>query len=198
MKVYREELVEQSQVLRRCMSRHGGQAGVMCTDVCLHVRLQPLVQPCLPPPASWFPARFRGLLFDSDGSWEPGDIRGCNNINALHQVFTSGTRLGIINTYTLFASSAGANHHGAPWMLPSPFLCPSFLPVLQATVWKESQGSWQEWCRQHWAAHHLFTFGICIMRRGTNGSPDWLKTGWHAFGFNGHAEETSNPSWHIS
>lgn len=75
-----------------------------------------------------FPARFRGPPFDSDGSWEPGDIRGCNNINALHQVFTSGTRLGIINTYTLFASTAGANHHGAPWMLPSPFLCPSVLP----------------------------------------------------------------------
>lgn len=145
------------------------------------------------------PPHLHGLLFDSDGSWEPGDIRGCNNINALHQVFKSGTRLGIINTYTLFTSSGGANHHGAPWMLSSPSLCPSFLSSLQkATVWEESEGRGQEWCRQQWAAHHLFTFGICIMRRGTNGSPYWLKTGWHAFSFNGHAEETSNPSWHIS
>lgn len=43
-------------------------------------------------------------------------------------------------------------------------------------------------------ANHLFTFGICIMRQGANGSPGRLETGWHAFSFNGHTEETSNPS----
>lgn len=87
------------------------------------------------------PPHFHGLLFDPDGSWEPGDVRGCNNISALHQVFKSGTRLGIINTYTLFTSSGGAKHHGAPWMLASPSLCPSLLSSFQkATVWEESEG----------------------------------------------------------
>lgn len=41
-------------------------------------------------------------LFDSDGAWKPGDIRGCNNISALRQVFKSGTRLVIITTFALF------------------------------------------------------------------------------------------------
>lgn len=79
-----------------------------------------------------------------------------------------------------------------------PFLPPALLSSPgrrdKAAVCGRGQLQGGEWCGRQRSANHLFTFGICIMRQRANGSPDWLETGWHAFSFNGHAEETSNPS----
>lgn len=153
------------------------------------------------------PSTLHTALFDSDGSWKPGDIRGCNNINALRQVFKSGTCLIIITTYVLFIllqrdKSSWCSQDGFVFSSP-PSLPPSLLssfPVLgeERPQFGKRARAGGEWWGQQWSANHLFTFGICIMRQGANGSPGWLETGWHAFSFNGHTEETSNPSWHFS
>ena len=151
------------------------------------------------------PSTLHTALFDSDGSWKPGDIRGCNNINALRQVFKSGACLIIITTYVLFIL---LQRDKSSWCSLDCFVSSSpssLLAVLLFQSWGEErrpqfgevQGG-REWWGQQWSANHLFTFGICIMRQGANGSPGWLETGWHAFSFNGHTEETSNPSWHFS
>lgn len=42
------------------------------------------------------------------------------------------------------------------------------------------------------SGNHLLAFPICIMSWAANDSAGLPKTGWHAFRFNGHAEETSN------
>ena len=86
----------------------GGYGLLISTDVPPHIHKRVTAVTGSPSPG----ARLRSLplgpstlhtgLFDSDGSWKPGDIRGCNNINALRQVFKSGTCLIIITTYVLF------------------------------------------------------------------------------------------------
>lgn len=193
----------------------GGYRLLICTDVPPHIHKRVTTVTGSPSPGVRLrslrlgPSTLHAALFDSDGSWRPGDIRGCNNINALRQVFKSGTCLIIITTYVLFIAlqrdkSSWCSLDSCVFSSPPshPPSCLSSFPVLgeerRATVWEEDEGAGGEWWGQRWSANHLFTFGICIMRQGANGSPGWLETGWHAFSFNGHAEETSNPSWHFS
>lgn len=42
------------------------------------------------------------------------------------------------------------------------------------------------------SGNNLLTFSICIISWAANDGAGWPKTGWHAFRFNGCAEETSN------
>lgn len=86
----------------------GGYRLLICTDVPPHIYKRVTTVTGSPSPgANWRslplgPFASHTAPFDSDGSWKPGDIRGCNNINALRQVFKSGTCLIRITTYVLF------------------------------------------------------------------------------------------------
>lgn len=191
----------------------GGQRLLICTDVLPRIHKHVTTVAGSPSPGARLrslplgPSTLHTAPFDYDGSWKPGDIRGWNNINALRQVFKSGPCLIIITTYVLFIV---LQRDKSSWCSLDVFcvclfsLPSSLLPVLlsspgraeKTTAWEEGGG--KEWWGQQWSANHLFTFGICIMRQGANGSPDWLETGWHAFSFNGHTEETSDSSWHFS
>lgn len=168
------------------MNQHGRL--LICTAVPLHIHKHvTMVSGFYSCPAYCSAACFWSLmlstaLFDSDTPWKEGDIHSYNNINALRQVFKSGTCLIIIITYILFISLRN-NSLCAP-NCQTPFFC-RFSPYIFLPNPRKS-------------GNHLFTFCICIMNWGANGSPGWPETGWHAFSFNGHAEETSNPSWHFS
>lgn len=81
---------------------------LICTDVPPHIHKRVTTVTGSPSPGARLrrlplgPSTLHTALFDSYGSWKPGDIRSCNNINALRQVFKSGTCLIIITTYVLF------------------------------------------------------------------------------------------------
>lgn len=91
------------------------------------------------------PSALHTALFDSDGSWKPGDIRSCNNINALRQVFKSGTCLIIITTFALFILLQRGK---SLWCFldsfvfsPFPFLPPSFLSSFSCSGGKRKECS---------------------------------------------------------
>lgn len=83
----------------------GQHSALFCTDVPPHLckrvtavagfalAWRPLTQPAL-----FGPSTSQAARFDCDGPWKLGDIRSCNDINALRQVFKSGTCLIIITT----------------------------------------------------------------------------------------------------
>lgn len=135
----------------------GGYRLLICTDVPPHIHKRVTTVTGSPSPGAHLlslplgPSALHVALFDSDGSWKPGDIRGCNNINALRQVFKSGTCLIIITTYVLFIV---LQRDKSSWCSPGRFrvflssLPSSLLPVLlsspgrgeKSTVWEESEG----------------------------------------------------------
>lgn len=115
----------------------GGYRLLMCTDVPSHIHKRVTAVTGSPWPGARLrslplgPSTLHTVLFESDGSWKPGDIRGCNNINALRQVFKSGTCLIIITTYVLFIvlrrdKSSWCSLDGFAFSSP-PSLPPSFL-----------------------------------------------------------------------
>lgn len=86
----------------------------------------------------------------------------------------------------------GANRHGAPRQCHACVFLPSALLFHLQKEWFKVVFFWggKLWVcvcgsggRGGRSANHLFTFGICIMRQGANGSPDWPETGWQALGF---------------
>lgn len=100
---------------RTCWTRGRRRVLLFCTDVSPHIHervtstagfalaRRPLTQPALFGPAASQAQAAQAPPhppppFDCDGPWKPGDVRSCNNINALRQVFKSGTCLIIITT----------------------------------------------------------------------------------------------------
>ena len=127
----------------------GGYRLLICTDVPPHIHKRVTTVTSSPSPAVRLrslplgPSTLRAALFDSDGSWKPGDIRGCNNINALRQVFKSGTCLIIITTYVLFIAlqrdkSSRCSLDSFVFFLSS--LPSSLLPVLLSSPGRREKG----------------------------------------------------------